>query len=85
MSQIEGLFIFMESKSFDDIYELGIEIKRKVGKLTPFESLQIASNSILADKLSDLNTTLKSAFVVSPDNSYPSALEAIAIQLGFKK
>lgn len=59
-----------------ELDEIKKELKEYFPKLTEFELLQIAVQH-------QRNRILVSAFVIGSSDSYPGALEAIAIQLGF--
>lgn len=59
-------------KELDEIKE---ELKEYYPKLTEFELLQIAVQH-------QQNKIFVAAFVISPTDSYPGAIEAIAMRLG---
>ncbi len=60
-----------------ELDEIKQDFKEKYPKLTEFELLQLAIQH-------QRNRILVAAFVISPTDKYPGALEAIAIQLGFE-
>lgn len=61
----------------NDVKTLAKDLKETY-KLTDFESLTLALKA-------EQNELFKLGFVISSSDSYPSALEAIAISLGYKK
>jgi hypothetical protein len=61
----------------NDVRSLAKELKETY-KLTDFESLTLALKA-------EQNELFKLGFVISSSDKYPSALEAIAISLGYSK
>lgn len=60
-----------------ELNEIKEDFKEQYPKLTEFELLKLAMQH-------QRNRILVAAFVISPTDAYPGAIEAIAIQLGFK-
>ena len=60
-----------------------VETAKQLQEAVKPKTLDLADALKLAIEI-ERNMILKSAFVVRDDNDYPSALEAIAIALGYK-
>jgi hypothetical protein len=59
-----------------NIFEIEEDVRSRYPKLTPYESLRIATEI-------ERNQLLVAAFNISSDDSYPTNLEAIGIALGY--
>lgn len=71
-----------------DVSEIANEFLDAQGNLTHFEALQLALQYFKIEVEAERNEILQTAFNVPADphdrGKYPAALEAIAMQLGFK-